>query len=551
MSAVAAAVRRKYPATISQADAAGILLHGTWGYSTAQVNSVVAQGRYAYEAWIDNQLTAPAYDWIGSRLAYAAEENGVEGTSPSEQVSSIMFWRAQQAMGTNDALRARAIFCMVKLFPIHLDNVFGIYGWFGQVEPHLFGTFRNLLEGASMNYSMAKWLTFLVNPKAAGGSQPDENFAREIMQLFSIGLWELRQDGTRKLSGELDPGDPRYVEGGTDEVPTYNLADVRGLARVFTGWNTANRAGSAFTEELDGLFGSAVNTPLVSIPAFHEDGPKEFLNITIPANTDGPTSLSLALDRIARHPSCGPFICKKMIQMMTTSNPSPGYVARVVAAWNNSIDGDLSAMWKAILLDQEARSRDRFNNGDWGKVVEPWAYVARASFPYNPTRTGRALGTWAQAININRPLGRAIGGGTLPVTPPSVFGFFQYEYAADPLLRLEGFVSPELSFMGDTVMPTVTNLIAGALTRGAVGDQDTSQEVAVDFSELIALPDDQAVADRINLLFCAGQLSQATLDFAISRVAILQSDVGEFTRARAVEALVRHLMTHPQALAQK
>jgi hypothetical protein len=550
MSAVAAAVRRKYPATISQADAAGILLHGTWGYNTAQIDSVVAQGRYAYEAWIDNQLTAPAYDWIGARALYEADEGAVV-TGPGDQVSAIMFWRAQQAMGTNDALRARVIYSIIKLFPIHLDNVFGIYGWMGQVEPHLFSTFRNLLEGASMNYSMAKWLTFLVNPKASGGSQPDENFAREIMQLFSIGLWELRQDGTRKLSGELDPGDPRYVLNGTDEVPTYNLADVRGLARVFTGWNTANRAESAFTEELDGLFGSAVNTPLVSIAAFHEEGSKEFLNITIPANTDGPTSLSLALDRLARHPSCGPFVCKKMIQTLTTSNPSPGYVARVVAAWNNSIDGDLSAMWKAILLDQEARSRDRFNNDDWGKVVEPWAYAARASFPYNPSRVGKGISTWGETTNINRPLGRAIGGGTLPVTPPSVFGFFQYEYSAEPLLRLDGFVSPELSFMGDTVMPTITNLIAGDLTRGTVGDQDTERRVSVDFSELIALPNDQAVCDRINLLFCAGQLSQATMDFAISRVAAVQSDWGESTRARAVEALIRYLMTHPQALAQK
>jgi hypothetical protein len=119
------------------------------------------------------------------------------------------------------------------------------------------------------------------------------------------------------------------------------------------------------------------------------------------------------------------------------------------------------------------------------------------------------------------------------------------------LLRLDGFVSPELSFMGDTVMPTITNLIAGDLTRGTVGDQDTERRVSVDFSELIALPNDQAVCDRINLLFCAGQLSQATMDFAISRVAAVQSDWGESTRARAVEALIRYLMTHPQALAQK
>ena len=285
-----------------------------------------------------------------------------------------MVW--SQLICSSDTLRQRVGLALLDMIVVGIDGFsssfrqFVMAAYLDVLWDNAFGNYRDILDGVASSAAMAYYLTFLGNRRANAttGAVPDENFARELMQLFTLGLYQLNPDGTQVLSG----GKP---------VETYTQADVSGLARVWTGWNLANS---------DNTTPDRMRLPLVNNAAQHETGAKDFPGHHDSRRDRWADSKRLALDAIFAHANVPPFVSKQLIQHMVTSNPSPAYVGRVSAVFannGNGVRGDMKAVIRAILTDSEARSDANITSTSFGKLREP---VVR-------------LTQWARAFGVTSP----------------------------------------------------------------------------------------------------------------------------------------------------
>jgi uncharacterized protein (DUF1800 family) len=343
-----------------------------------------------------------------------------------------------------------------------------------------FGNYRNLMEAVSTSVGMGLYLTFLGSVKAnANGFIPDENYARELMQLFTIGLYQLNSDGTNVLNG----GNP---------VPTYSQDDVSQAARVWTGYTYANADNSTPNRIPLGLMVAAAN---------HETGATSFLGISIPAGSDGATARKLALDGLFNHPNTPPFVSKQMIQHLVTSNPSPAYVARVAAVFADNgkgTRGDMQAVIRAILTDAEARDDSQAGSTTFGKLREPVVRLAQ----------------WAKAFNVTSPTqlwpfgnvsSTATRIGESPGHAPSVFNWFRPGYAVQGAIANAGLVAPEFQITNEPQVIAYVNYMQSVIVNGA-------GEAKPDYSSLTTLATDSAaLLAELNLVLAANQVSAATL----------------------------------------
>jgi uncharacterized protein (DUF1800 family) len=283
-----------------------------------------------------------------------------------------------------------------------------------------------------LNLAMGKYLNTLYNGREIPeiGRVPDENYAREVMQLFTIGLHQLNLDGTVKLDARNEP------------IETYRIDDVVGLAKVFTGfsWAGPDTSLARFVGNDSVTISDRDILPMRGYPLHHETGPKSFLGTTVTASTPE-ESLKAALDHLFAHPNVGPFFGKLMIQRLVTSNPSPGYVSRVAAAFNNNgqgVRGDMKAVVYAVLMDPEARDEAQAATPGAGKLREP---VLRVT-------------AWLRAVEAKSTTGRFLMGqtddpaasiGRTPIRAPSVFGFFRPGYLPpDTSIAQATLVAPEM-----------------------------------------------------------------------------------------------------------
>ena len=305
------------------------------------------------------------------------------------------------------------------------------------------------------------------------GRRPDENYAREVMQLFTIGLTELNRDGT-----------PKLVKGA--EADTYDEDSVAGLARAFTGWDFNNTK----TESR--------SSPMQPVADRHEMGIKEFLGIKIPQNTSARETLRIALDHLFNHENVGPFIGKQLIQRLVTSNPSPKYVERVTDVFNNNgskVRGDLAAVLKAILLDPEARNTATvLADPNGGKLREP---VLRFAAWSRACDTSSASGLWAIG-NVSDPA-RFLGQS--PMRSPSVFNFYRPGYLPpNTAIATAKKVAPEFQITTETSVAGYLNFMQGAITG--------STDAKANYAKWLALAGDPvALAAEANLLLAANQFS--------------------------------------------
>lgn len=286
----------------------------------------------------------------------------------------------QNAMTKEDQLRQRVAFALSQIFVVSsnsdlYDHADALTFYYDILLNHAFGNFRDIIEEVTYSPAMGFYLSHLNNSKAIPEENihPDENYAREIMQLFTIGLYELNIDGTRKQDNN-----------GYD-IPTYSNADIKELARVFTGLGPGAldarmvESGAIYwTDEPYfglGLYGMSKQDPLAMYEEYHDSGSKSLLNgLEIPAGQDGDEDISMALDFLFNHANTGPFICRQLIQRLVKSNPSPDYINRVANAFNDNgqgVRGDMSAVVRAILLDEEARSCEGMMAFENGKLSEP------------------------------------------------------------------------------------------------------------------------------------------------------------------------------------
>ncbi|MFZ4758632.1 MAG: DUF1800 domain-containing protein [Burkholderiaceae bacterium] len=408
-----------------------------------------------------------------------------------------------------------------------------------------FGNFRQLLEDVSLHPMMGLYLSHLRNRKAdvAVGRVPDENYAREVMQLFTIGLYQLNPDGSVKLDARNEP------------IDTYKIDDVMGLARVFTGFSWAGPdaslarfVGNVSVSDRDIL-------PMRGYPVYHETGPKTFLGTTVSGATPE-ASLKAALDHLFMHPNVGPFIGKLLIQRMVTSNPSPAYVGRVAAAFNNDGTGkrgEMKAVIKAILLDPEARDDAAAAADTAGKLREP---VLRTT-------------AWLRAFDAKSTTGRFLIGvtddpassiGQTPMRSPSVFNFFRPGYVPpNSSIANAKLVAPEMQTTHEITVAgwlnTARNLVPNGM--GANPPNDSKRDVLPDYADELAMADNStALVDRIALLLTADRMPPAVrqqIAVAVNSINVAISNPTNLENARRnrVHLAVYLTLSSPEFIVQK
>ena len=476
-------------------------------------------------AWIDEQLAMPRSPgnvaWFRDQ-GFLAADIGRAGLD-------YTVWR--NFASSPDQLRQRVVFALSQILVVSIEGIGGSWAGWGVayyldlLDQHAFGNFRALLEDVTLSPAMGIYLSMRGSRKAdANGRQPDENYAREIMQLFTIGLVELHADGTPRLVG----GNP---------VETYGEADVSGLARVFTGWDY----GSGSSDGPERLV-----KPLVNVASQHEAGTKTFLGTTVPANTSAINSLRLALDRLFNHANVGPFIGRQLIQRLVTSNPSAAYVGRVSAVFNDNgagVRGDMKAVLRAILTDPEARNTSAARaDAHGGKLREPalrFAAWARAC------NVGSASGQWRLG-NLSDPATRL---GQSPLHSASVFNFYRPGYVPpNTAIATAGKVAPEFQITTESSVAGYLNFMQSSISNsGGL----LSSDVKADYAAWLPLAGDPAaLAAEANLLLAADQLSAARVALIRDALAAMPSATSA-NRLSRVHAAVLLTLAAPESLVAK
>ncbi|MES2129618.1 MAG: DUF1800 domain-containing protein [Pseudomonadota bacterium] len=508
---------------ITAAQASRFLSQASMGATRAHIARVQSLG---YAGWLDEQFAMPAsttrWDWLVSK-GYDAPDN-----KNSQLGFDNCAW--VKLLSSTDTLRQRVTFALSEITVAAIDGLIGA-GWkaftgaayLDLLEANAFGSYRTLLQQVSTSAAMGEYLTFRGNAKfnAVTGALPDENYAREVMQLFSVGLVQLNLDGT-----------PKLANGAAQD--TYTQDDITGLARVFTGWDYDLAGGSTALPDFK-------RRPMAQIASRHELGTKTFLGTTIPAGTNGADSLRIALDTIFAHDNVAPFISRQLIQRLVCSNPSPAYLARVAAVFNNDgsgAKGNLKAVVKAILLDDEARNAAKLLDPNFGKQREPVMRFAAWARAFNATSAG---GGWA----IGNTTDAATRLGQSPLRSPTVFNFFRPGYVPpNSAIGTAGLVAPEFQITNESSVVGYINYMQGAISKG-IGD------VRADYSALVPLADNaQALVDELNIVLVAGQLDTASV--ALIKGAIDGMAAGtDAARGNRINAALVLVMATPEFIVQK
>ena len=487
--------RDSIPAT--DAEAARFLLQAQFSVSDADIAALKTGGLLA---------------WLGARYAEAPSQTGVawldsrghnaittEERYRAHEFGDYMIWN--QLLAGPDQMRKRMALALSEMFVVSLSSIstvwpsYVIAGYWDVLTAHAFGNFRQLLEAMTLNAGMGFFLNTRGNLKEnSRGRQPDENYAREVMQLFTIGLHDLNADGTPRLDAAGKP------------IESYGQEDVTNLARVFTGysWDYLSNGGTSTVVawERNSIPSTHVATnPMRFNPNNHSSMEVNFLGTKITGTTPGADALHIALDRLFYHDNTGPFFARQMIQRLVTSNPSPAYVQRVATVFGNNgagVRGDLKAVWTAILTDEEARV---VSTGDllFGKMREP---IVRFAHWARTAEVASASGEY-EIDDLSEPdtmLGQS------PLRSPSVFNFFRPGYVPpNTAIAAAGRQAPEFQLHNETSTAGYINFMQ-RVTRNGIND------VRPAYTTLLSIAHDiPAVIDWLNLRLTANQLSSETM----------------------------------------
>ena len=504
------------------AEASRFLAQASYGSNPKNIKALT--GRTANE-WIEAQFLRPPFSLLNA-MRYWRQRRGPEGNKDvTELQDAHNAWWVSTIQ--QDQLRQRVAFALSQIFVVSSAGVVGEYpkglvSYYDTLVRGAFGNFRQLLQDVTLHPMMGTYLTYIGNRKERFDSTgkltqaPDENYAREVMQLFTIGLEQLNLDGTPKKDAQGRP------------IPTYSNNDVIGLARVFTGWSWN---GGRLTHECFFRAGyCAENTneretrPMVAYDQYHSTLEKRFLGTTIAEGQSRTTAdLKVALDTLFNHPNVGPFIGRQLIQRLVTSNPSPAYVRRVASAFNNNgqgVRGDMKAVIRAVLLDEEARGDNARKQPSFGRIREP---VLRFTHLMRALEASSRTGYWG--------IGRTDVPGNLNQTAmraPSVFNFYRpgYSPAGTPVARA-GLVAPEMQILQESSVAGYADYLdrfVGGTSIYIVGLGDMiphpdgerhsggqAREIKFNLEPLIAKAKDvDQLLDEINVLLLNGQMQSDT-----------------------------------------
>jgi uncharacterized protein (DUF1800 family) len=507
--------------------AARFLTQATFGATKAEIDGVVSKG---YSTWITEQMAAPiSVHKDAAQADFNAFNTSATATRPGTTNRQAAWWKI--ALTGPDQLRQRVAFALSEIFVISDANGTvanwqdGAANYYDLLAKNAFGNFRTLLEDVTLSPMMGVYLSHIRNGKATSTTQPDENYAREIMQLFTIGLHQLQPDGTLKLDQNGLP------------ISTYDQKTITEMAKVFTGWQFYNTAPTTRNFRSGGNTSNDYLQPMTLNPNFHEDSAKTIVSgIQLPANQGGAKDLKDTLDALHNHPNTGPFICRQLIQRLVTSNPSPGYVYRVAQVFANNgsgVRGDLGAVVRAILTDYEARSPNLASNQTFGKLKEP---LLRLSHLLRATNASAENGRF----NISPPDNAF---GQAPLRSPTVFNFFEPYYVVPGSLAAAGLYAPEYQILTDTTAISGPNLLYSHIyaTRSATA-------IGLDLATLPASNPAATLVDHLNLVFCGGSMPTAVKDRIALAITSMPTSATEVEKQRAALYLT---VTTQEAAVQK
>ena len=497
-------------------DAARFLRQASWGGTSNEIKDLAATGQ---QGWLNSQFNAPQ----GQSLTRWLIEKGFNDASVSSNVNGDGGWVQSiwwKLFSATDLFRQRAALALSELFVVsHLGlpfswRNFAIANYWEILEANALGNFRTLLENVTLSSAMGTYLNMKGNQKydAKTGRSPDENYAREVMQLFTIGLYQLNIDGTLQLDAQGKP------------IESYDNADIQGLARVFTGWNTAT--GTDATGELANA-AYRHGLPMMLTASLHSPEEKKFLGVTIPAGTAGIESLRIALDTLFQHNNTAPFIAKQLIQRLVTSNPSPAYVARVAKLFVNNgkgVRGDMKAVWTAILMDTEARLANP--PASFGKLSEPMIRLLQWGHTFRATSTD---GAWTLGYtDAETALGQ------MPMRSPSVFNFFRPGYVPpNTLAAAQNLVAPEFQILTEPTVVGYINYMAGTVNnaRNIKADYSTEKALATDPTALVA---------HLNLCLASSALTSTSQSLIVNAITSISAatETGLLNRIYAAVLMV-------------
>jgi uncharacterized protein (DUF1800 family) len=505
------------PPPIGKVEAYRFLNQATFGATEAEATRLIALGdnTNSYQRWLDEQFAKTA----STQLPYvqAALPNPIPtgfniGSLNAQRVEAWL----QNSVRGDDQLRQRVAFALSEIMVVSqvgaLQNFpYALADYYDMLARNAFGDFRTLLQDVTLHVSMGIYLSMLGNqkPDAARNIRPDENYARELMQLLTIGLVELNPDGTIR-------------QANNQAVPTYDQSIIEGFANVFTGWRYAG--GTSFANAGRATLANQV-LPMQAYAEQHSTGTKKVLSYTgaalttIPAGQSPAQDLQNALDNIFNHPNVGPFIARQLIQKLVTSNPSPAYVQRVAGVFNNDGNGrrgNLQAVLRALLLDTEARAAP--SSPTAGKIKEPllrltqlWrAYGARAaSGKYTGGAAGGPSNTFAQG----------------PLQSPSVFNFFSPFFAPTGEIANQNLVAPELQLATEYNNTQIANYFwTQAINRTTAQTGLGADVVFIDTTQEQAVANDsEALVTRVADKLLGGQISaelKSTTKAMVDRTAV-------------------------------
>jgi uncharacterized protein (DUF1800 family) len=516
-----------------RAQASLFLQRATFGPTVAEIDRLT---RIGYAAWLDAQMAlAPTTqtDVLLRRLSSAGITRETPGVlTRLRQYRTDTWW--DTVVNAPDQLRQRVAFALGEFLVVSDQNAvlqaapWGVADYNDTLARLAFGNFRDLLEAVTLHPAMGDYLNMRRNEKADPDANiyPDENFAREVMQLFTIGLYELNGDGSRRLDATGQP------------LASYTQQDVMEFARVYTGWNYADAP--VLRSNRRTLFSHLL--PMRAFEAFHDRDSKRLLQgVEVSAGLDAAADLNAALDNLFRHPNVPPFVSMRLIERLVTSNPSPAYVARVAAVFadnGHGVRGDMGAVVRAILLDEEA-----LGTGDRkGKLKEPLLRLSQLWRAFG----ARGVNGTLRYVPSDTEMGqRALGAF-------SVFNFFQPGHAPPGAIQQAGLVAPEFQILNEALITTTTARLMGFAHSSDFGARDAApvNQVLLDTraeQALAANPD--ALLDRLDLLLLGGAMpTEMHRSLAAYLRAVPMNTDGGALRVKEAIAMI---VTSPQYAVQR
>lgn len=518
-------------------DAAVRFLHQAGFGANADLRNVTEVTTKGYDKWITDQFKRP----VGLQQPYIEALKRARRGQLYADAKVLSWWRqAMSTSGAADPLRQRVGFALSEIMVIsdRLDTLanqpVGMMNYYDMLLKNAFGNYRTLLFNVAMHPCMGVYLNHLGNEKGdpEDGTFADENFAREVMQLFSIGLWELNNDGSQKLDANQQP------------IPTYDNTTIANMAKVMTGFGFSGK-------KADNFYWSPENytAPMKIWDEFHDLTPKTLLNgVSLPARTAsdpdtgaaGLADLNAAIDMLFNHPSCPPFICKQLIQKLVTSNPTPAYISRVTAKFidnGSGVRGDLKAVIRAILLDPEARDPQVIAQSTSGKLKEPYLRTAGLARAFNAKAPN---GVWdlkyLGEIHFQQPL-----------SSPSVFNFFKPGYSPAGPVSDAGMVGPEFQILNAVTATSLPNYYLWALSHGFNRWGGNAREVVKPnfTTELKLVNDVPALLRRLDLLLTGGTLPNEQHQVIREAVEAIHEDMWEWKLQR-VRMAIYLISTSPE-----